>query len=415
MKFTLPGFSGGNASFAANALGATGPLLAVLVQFFEQGRWGSFVETGVESQSLTAEDKLLILMQTGLYLTVTRGMGAPEARICYERAEPLCHSLNHSRFLCLALRGQFLYSLQTEKLSAAKQIAERVHSLAQEQNNAVLMIGAHSCLACTLYYLGDFESALRHARHGLQIWRSRDVQAYAEDFHTPVVGCLCYGAMSEWNLGEITSSQANLNNAISLAKEVKDTTALCFALSWAASLGCAERNPAEVGQLASELIELCARHNFAPWLAIGAIYRGWALSASGDAEEGIPWIEQGIRDYRATNTVLALPSLLSRKAEALHLGDRTTEALDAINEAEAVAERFEQPYFCAELHRLRGVFLTAMGAKEAQIETSFCEAIRIARQQKSLSLAKRSEATRERYNRQKASRAPGQGFRVPLW
>src|SRR5260221_284648 len=206
----IPRIQRGNASFAANALGAIGPLLSVLVHFFEQGRWGSLVETAIEGQSLTAEDKLLILMQAGLYLTLTRGMGAPEARICYERAEPLCHSLNHPRLLCLALRGRLLYSLETEKLSAAMQIAERVHSLAQEQNDAALMIGAHSCMACTLYYLGDFESARQYARYGVQIWRSGNVQGYGEDFRTPVVGCLCYGAMSEWHLGDIASCNAHL-------------------------------------------------------------------------------------------------------------------------------------------------------------------------------------------------------------
>ena len=43
----------------------------------------------------------------------------------------------------------------------------------------------------------------------------------------------------------------------------------------------------------------------------------------------------------------------------------------------------------AELHRLRGVFLTTLGAEEAQIEASFCEAIRIAKEQKSVSLQNR--------------------------
>src|SRR6202030_2196694 len=67
----------GNASFAANVLGARGALLSVLVHFFEHGRWGSPIESGVEGQSLTAEDQLFILMQAGLYLTATRGFAAP--------------------------------------------------------------------------------------------------------------------------------------------------------------------------------------------------------------------------------------------------------------------------------------------------------------------------------------------------
>ena len=106
---------------------------------------------------------------------------------------------------------------------------------------------------------------------------------------------------------------------------------------------------------------------------------------------------------------------LARKAEALHLADRTSEALEAISEAEALAERFEQRSFCAELHRLHGVFLAALGADEAQIEASFCAAIRIAKEQKSISLAKRAEATYAEYRRQKESGSGGRGFRLPLW
>jgi hypothetical protein len=36
------------------------------------------------------------------------------------------------------------------------------------------------------------------------------------------------------------------------------------------------------------------------------------------------------------------------------------------------------------------MFLAAMGADESQIDTSFCEAISIAKEQKSVSLAKRA-------------------------
>jgi hypothetical protein len=124
----IPRIQRGNTHFAANVLGATGPLLSALVYFFEHGRWGSLIETAIEGQRLTEEDQLFILMQAGLYLTATRGMGSPEARTCYERAEPLCHSLNDPRLLFMALSGHIRYTLMTDKLSAAMQIAERMCS-----------------------------------------------------------------------------------------------------------------------------------------------------------------------------------------------------------------------------------------------------------------------------------------------
>ena len=98
-----------------------------------------------------------------------------------------------------------------------------------------------------------------------------------------------------------------------------------------------------------------------------------------------------------------------------YIADRTPEALEAINEAEAIAERFEHGYCSAELRRLRGVFLAAMGAEETQIEASLAEAIRIAKEQKSVSLEKRAEGTYAEYRRQKASASGGRGFRLPLW
>jgi hypothetical protein len=58
----------------------------------------------------------------------------------------------------------------------------------------------------------------------------------------------------------------------------------------------------------------------------------------------------------------------------------------------------------AELSRLRGVFLAALGAEESQIESSFQEAVRIAKEQKSVSLQKRAKTTFAEYRRPKSKR-----------
>jgi hypothetical protein len=411
----IPRIQQGDALFAAKVLGARGSLLSVLVHFFERGQWGSPVETAVEGQSLTAEDQLYILIQAGLYLVVTRGFAAPEALICYERAEPLCQSLNRPLLLCVALTGQWRYSLNTDKLTATMQIAKRVYSLAQEQNDAALMMGAYRALACTHLHLGDFEAARQYAMRGIEIWRSGDVQSQVEQVIAPPVACLCYLAGSEWHVGEIASCRAAIAEAIFIANELNDMHALALALYWAARLGADERNPAEVDRSASDLIELSTRYNFVYWLAVGAIHRGWGRSASGDTAEGIPWIEHGIRDIRATGSMLLMPYFLALKAEALHYTHRTSGALEAMREAETLAERSEVRFWCAELHRLQGVFLAAMGASETQIEASLRAAIRIAKEQKSVSLEKRAEATYAEYCRQKANGSGGRGIRLPLW
>jgi hypothetical protein len=411
----IPRIQRGNAYFAANVLGARGALLSVLVHFFEHGRWGSLVETAVEGQSLTPEDQLFILIESGLYLTATRGLGDSDMRICYEHAESLSRSLSRPLLLYVALIGQWRYSLSTDKLTTTMQIAKRVYSLAEEQNDSALMLGAYRALAVTLCYLGDFQTARLNAIRGVEIWRSESVQSSVEEVMAPAVVCLGFEALSDWYLGEIASCHTTVAEAISLAKELNDMTALAIALYLGGILARFERNPAEVERCALNMIELSTRLNFPFWLAMGTVYRGWARSASGDTAEGIPWIVQGIEDYRATGSIIDLPYFLALKAESLYLADRTSEALEAIWEAEALAERVEIACWYSELHRLRGMFLATIGADEAKIEASFHNAIRIAKEQKSISLEKRAKRTYAEYRRQKKSAMGEHGFRLPLW
>jgi hypothetical protein len=410
----IPRIQRGDASFASNVLGVRGALLLALAHFFEKERWGSLAEVSVAGQSLTEEDQLFVLTQAGRYLIHTRGFAAPEARVCYERAEALCHSLNRPLVLVFALEGQWRYSLVTDKLTTTMQIARRAYSLAQEQNNSALMIRAYRTLAVTLLFLGDFETARHYALRGVQIWRSVGVQSSVEEITTPEVICLCYGAIAEWHLGEVSLCRAKIAEAISLAKVLNDTHGLAVVLWCAAALGHFERSPAEVERWAADLIELSTRQSFALWLAGGEVFRGWARSTSGSAAEGLSWIEKGIADWRENGSMWCVPYSLALKAETLHLVNRTSEALEAINEAQAVVQRSEERWWCSELERFKGVFLAAVNADETEIEASFCEAIRTAREQKSVSLEKRAEATYAEYRRQKASGSGGRGFRLPL-
>jgi hypothetical protein len=175
----------------------------------------------------------------------------------------------------------------TDKLAAAMQIARRVYSLAQEQNDAAIMIGAYRALAVTFYFSGDFESARQHAMSGVRIWHSGGVPSPVEEPITSVLSCLCYAALSEWHLGAIASCQATIAEAIALAKELNDMQALVMALYYAGWLAYFERITAEVERLASDVIERSTRQNFATWLPGAAVLRGWARSASGDTAGGI--------------------------------------------------------------------------------------------------------------------------------
>jgi predicted ATPase len=296
----------------------------------------------------------------------------------------------------------------------ALKVAKRIYALARQQNEPALMIGGYMALSCTLCFLGDFRTSGKYAVRGVRLWHSRGVQSPVEEVDVAAVSLLCYQGQSEWHRGDIASSQTTLAEATALAKEMNDMHGLAVSLWHEAVFAYYADNPAEVERSASDSIELSTRHHFAHWLPQAEALYGWARAASGDVAEGISRIVKGLQDFRAIGALRGVPFFLALKAEALFFAQRVPDALEAIREAQILVERSEEHWWSAELHRLRGLFLANIGAEETQIEASFCEAIRIAKGQKSVSLTKRAEATYAEYRRQKASGSGGHGFRLPL-
>jgi hypothetical protein len=93
-------------------------------------------------------------------------------------------------------------------------------------------------------------------------------------------------------------------------------------------------------------------------------------SVRGNTAEGFSWIENGIRDTRATGVMLTVPFLLTLKAEAVHLAGRTVEAIEAIRRGTQWCKE-KTAIGLPNCTWLRGVFLAASGADEPQIEASF--------------------------------------------
>jgi hypothetical protein len=141
-------------------------------------------------------------------------------------------------------------------------IAERAYSLAQEQNDPALIMGANRALACTFYFFGNFDTARKYAISGVEIFRLGGLQSPIQESNAPAVSCLCFKALTEWHFGEIVSCQTSMAEAISLAKELNFTYPLALALHFAAHLAYFEGNAAQVERLASDLIELSTRQNF---------------------------------------------------------------------------------------------------------------------------------------------------------
>jgi hypothetical protein len=92
--------------------------------------------------------------------------------------------------------GQWRHLCCTDRGEARLQLAQRIYSLAQKQNEVAQLIGAFTALAMTNYALGDFEASYQYAIRGVELWRSGGAQSTIEEVDVPGIACLCQVAYS---------------------------------------------------------------------------------------------------------------------------------------------------------------------------------------------------------------------------
>jgi predicted ATPase len=104
------------------------------------------------------------------------------------------------------------------------------------------------------------------------------------------------------------------------------------------------------------------------------------MTSLGDSEEGYGLIAKGLALHRATGAGVSQALALILLAEASSKLGRTTEGLNYLTEAEQIIETANDRYHEAELHRVRGDLLHAIGDL-AGAERSYQQAIAVAKDQ----------------------------------
>ena len=166
----------------------------------------------------------------------------------------------------------------------------------------------------------------------------------------------------------------------------------------------------------AEAAALSPAQGFPFFVALGTIFRGWALAMQGQGEAGIAQIRQGIAAWRATGAAVFVPYFDTVLADVCaHLGC-TDEGLQALAEAHTLIEQHEERYWEAEVSRLRGVLLLRQpGTPQAEAETCFQQALTVARRQEAKSLELRAAMSLVRLWQQQGKRAAAYDLLAPIY
>jgi predicted ATPase len=354
-----------------------------------------------------AQQELMLQIALGAPLIATKGYSAPEVEQAYTRARELCQQLGDLPHLFPTLYWLVGFYLVRGELQTAHELSEQLLNLAHNTSDSALLVLAHRASGSTLLFLGEFASAREHFEHGLALYDPQRHSSlrflYGRD---PKEACLSFLAQSFWSLGYSAQALQRIREVLSLSQELAHPYGWVGALLGAAWLHqhCGDARATQAR--AEAIIALSTEQGFSLPLAIGRIFRGWALAEQSHLEEGLTETSQGLAAYRVTEANNEMPYHLALLGEVYGKAGQTDNGLTMLAEALEIVNRTGGRFYEAELYRLKGeLSLQSRQVKnksktsqdksrtrslESEAEACFHKAIEIARQQQAKSLELRA-------------------------
>jgi predicted ATPase len=302
-----------------------------------------------------AQHELTLQLALGASFLMTKGHAASEVARAYTRARELCQQVGDTSQLFPVLRGLWSFYIARPELRTTRELGEQLLSLAQRVQDPPLFVVAHYALGFSLFCYGELASARKHFEQGITLYNPQQRRSLVfRSGQDPGVACQSYVALALWSLGYPDQALERSQEALSLARELSHPFSMVSTLVIAAWFHLFRREGQATQERAEAAITLCTEQGFPIWLAMGTIFRGWALAEQGQGEEGIVQIRQGLAAWRATGAEGRLPCFLSLLAEACGKVGQTEEGLSVLAEALAEVHKTEECQYEAELYRLKG-------------------------------------------------------------
>jgi class 3 adenylate cyclase/predicted ATPase len=343
------------------------------------------LELLAEQPDSLERDERELRLQTALggALIATRGFAAPETGATYERAAELCRrvgedtpSLNPVRY------GVFVYHLVQSELALARELAEEFERAAQSQTDPTSHLAASRTLGSCLTFMGEWDEALVNLDRALDLYdRGRHgglAVTYAQD---PRIAALALKSWALLHTGRLDEAVELGESAVTEAHAFGHLHTTAYTLGLAGIMLHQFRGDVPRASKGTEILaDTCSRQPVPLWSGLALCLQGWAIGMNGDIEGGLVQLRQGYDEFVATGAKLFLPYYNALMAE-LHSADGDHQAaLDRLDEAQRMMAAKPEGWFAAELDRIQGDMLCAVGEVE-KAEASYGRGLARARAQ----------------------------------
>ena len=289
---------------------------------------------------------------------------------------------DETRFLALGLAAAV--ALARGECDRALEIARELLAAARERETTPLFVEAHRAAGMALSMLGDRATGGTHLDMVIERHEPLEPGTGAANgaYDAGVVSLACF-ASNLWALGHLRASEQRLCEALAMAGAIEHPPSDAFAYAAAARIRAERRDWSGARDAVRQLVRVASGHALAEWLPCSAVLDGLVTAATGDLDEGIVRVQDGLNGLRNVGADGSRTYALLTLGRVCLAGAQAQRGLESVDEALALChERGHAHEHESELLRIRAALLLAHSREyEPEAEDLLVRAYEVARYQ----------------------------------
>jgi class 3 adenylate cyclase/predicted ATPase len=337
----------------------------------------------IEDQTLRRKLELLLQTALGNALQALKGWSTEEVKDAYTRALQLCEEIGLDHDALPAIFGLWTWNFVRPSFSEARLLAEHLLRASEGIGDTGYKVLGHEALGFTLLAQGHFRASRLELERSIALCSDTEPARYLQiSAQDPRVHARLYYGMALWFLGYPDQALRACAEARVYAEASRHPFSEAMARTISLRIHQLRGEADIVARKANAAVETCKEHEFAHYLAMALILRGWASGQAGQFESGRYDIEEGVKREHDTGASLYEPYAQALLAEICIKNSRYDEAIAHLQKATARIERHDSEYFyAAEIYRLSGEAHLRSGADFDSAERHLARGLAVARKQ----------------------------------
>ncbi|MGO6718675.1 ATP-binding protein [Rhizobium ruizarguesonis] len=329
---------------------------------------------------------------------------APQAPAAFAKALEIAEYLGDIDAQAEALWGLWVAQVGMGEYRASLDNADRFVRLAQSGLDKFI---GDRMLSMTLFCMGDFRGARRHA----DLMLARDVFTDIPPGGSvrfrfgQSVSARIQPAQLLWMQGFPDQAVRAAADAVEAARTSGHAISLCEALArWSCPILVHVGDLAAADSTITELLDLAKLNGLGPWEVFGRCWKAALFIQRGLPERGVPLLRNGMAELRLVKLFnLYNVRFVCSLAEGLASLGEHAEARALVDAAIASSEEKDELWYITELYRLKGDIFFQCGDADIA-ERCYLQSIELARQQDALSLELRGVMSLARLSSERGER-----------